>query len=145
MGSWILIASSGDEIPSGFDGMRYIQYRITMTTGDNSVSPCLEDIAVDWTPFVGIEDKTEGISAYQLPGAYPNPALGSVELAFSVPLATEVELSVYDLSGRIVAGARMDCAEGSHVFTLDGLAAGVYLVQMRAGEFEAAERFVVIR
>ena len=39
----------------------------------------------------------------------------------------------------------MDCAEGSHVFTLDGLAAGVYLVQMRAGEFEAAERFVVIR
>lgn len=144
MGSWILIPSSGDEIPSGFDGMRYIQYRITMSTEDNSASPCLEDITVDWTPWVGIEEETGGPPTFQLIGAFPNPTCGFVQIDFSVPEATGVELTVYDLAGRSVAEAGIDCAEGMHSFTLDGLAVGVYLVHMRAGDFEATERFVVL-
>jgi hypothetical protein len=142
MGSWVPIENSGDEIPSGFDGMHYMQYRIMMTTGDNSASPCLEDIAIDWTPFVGIEEEA-GSPAFQLFGACPNPATGRVSIGFSVPAVASVELMVYDLSGRRVAGTEMECAEGSHTFTPGVLAAGVYLVRMRAGEFGATRRFVV--
>lgn len=142
MGSWVPMENSGDEIPSGFDGMRYIQYRIMMTKGDNSASPGLEDIAIDWTPFVGIEEEA-GSPAFQLFGACPNPTAGGVSIGFSVPAVASVELMVYDLSGRRVAGTEMECAEGSHTFTPGVLAAGVYLVHMRAGEFGATRRFVV--
>lgn len=143
MGSWMTIAGSGDEIPSGFDGMRYLQYRITMTSDDGSASPILEDIAVNWNS-VGTEGDIAGIPAYRLFGACPNPAHGFVQIGYSVPEATGVELTVYDLAGRSVAAAGIDCAEGQHTYALDGLAAGVYVVRMRAGEFEATERFVVL-
>jgi hypothetical protein len=144
MGSWLLMTGSGEAIPSYFDYLQYLQYRITLTSGSSAVSPCLEDITVDWTPFVGVEDEMEGISGFQLLNACPNPSTGDVQIGYSIPAETSVDLTVYDLSGRSMAGARMDSADGSHVFTLNGLAAGVYLVLMRAGEFEAAERFVVI-
>ena len=144
MGSWIAISSSGDEIPSGFDGMRYLQYRILMTSDDGSASPNLEDITVDWTGYVGTEGDMAGIPAYRLFGACPNPAHGFVQIGYSVPEATGVELTVYDLAGRSVDAAGICSAEGQHTYALDGLAAGVYVVRMRAGEFEATERFVVV-
>ncbi len=144
MGSWVLVDNPGDQIPSFFDGMRYLQYRVDLDS-DTDASPCMTDITVDWTPYTGIESEGVVCPGCLLLGACPNPVTGAAQIGYSVPAMTRVDLTVFDLSGRIVAGMSIDSGEGTHSYFVGELAAGIYVVRMRAGEFEAAERFVVIR
>jgi flagellar hook assembly protein FlgD len=69
---------------------------------------------------------------------YPNPARGSVTLAWSLPVAQSIQLIVYDISGRVVATlAHGRFSAGNHVSIWDGqsdtghaTAPGVYLLRL---------------
>jgi hypothetical protein len=91
--------------------------------------------------------------ALQLHPAGPNPSTGGSELRLELPRAGEVELRVYDASGRRVraihAGRR---AAGHQSIAWDGLsdagtpvAAGVYWMRVLAGGEERGARVVVVR
>ena len=72
-----------------------------------------------------------------LGAAYPNPATRSLTVPYRLAESSEVELSIYDVLGRRVVelvSARQP--EGSHEATLDAsaLAAGVYVIRLRAGD-----------
>ncbi len=78
----------------------------------------------------------------------PNPARGSVRLAYRLDAPRAVALRVYDALGRLVltadAGLR---ASGTHETTLaaDMLAPGVYVVRLDADGQTASRTFVVTR
>jgi hypothetical protein len=84
---------------------------------------------------------------------YPNPARDGTVIKFALPERTEVELAVYDLSGRRVAtmvkesrGAGVH--EERYTLTDDGgkpLPAGVYLYRLTAGSDVAARKMVITR
>ncbi len=78
----------------------------------------------------------------------PNPARGRTALAFSLPAAAEVDLSVYDVAGRRVA----TLAQGAHAagrhevpFEARGLAAGVYWARLETPGARETERIVLVR
>ncbi|WP_143536880.1 T9SS type A sorting domain-containing protein [Rubricoccus marinus] len=78
----------------------------------------------------------------------PNPARGAVTLGYAVPLAADVSLAVYDALGRDVAVlARGPHAAGRHEARLDlnGLAPGVYVARLVAGDAVSVQRFTVVR
>jgi hypothetical protein len=83
--------------------------------------------------------------------AYPNPAR-SVNLAFSLPKSTNVELNVYDLFGRRVATVASGVfAAGNHQKAWDGTDAagnkvhsGLYYYRLRAGNEVRTARTVLI-
>ena len=59
-------------------------------------------------------------------------------IEFSLPQSSEVNLVVYDLSGRVVAElAKGKFEAGNHKINFDarGLASGVYFVRLKAGDF----------
>lgn len=71
--------------------------------------------------------------------------LNTVE--FSLPVASEVNLDLFDASGRLVTTlARGTHTAGHHFLELstNNLPAGVYLVRMEAGEYHATRKLVVI-
>jgi hypothetical protein len=74
--------------------------------------------------------------------AYPNPASGPLTLRYTLPEAAQVRLSVYDVLGREVA-VLTDAIQpaGMHevAFERRGLASGVYVVRMEAGEGARAQ------
>jgi hypothetical protein len=77
---------------------------------------------------------------------WPNPADNSVSVAFSLPEAQRVSLSVYDLAGRRVATlSEGELPAGRHAVSWDcaGEAAGVYLLRLET-EGEALSRRVVV-
>ncbi len=73
-----------------------------------------------------------------------NSALGHATLVFSLPVDSGAELTVYDLTGRVVYSINGDYRTGVHEVILDGLASGMYMVRMTSDEFTATRQIVVI-
>ena len=93
------------------------------------------------------------------PGAHlslaagPNPWASATTVRFNLPHAAEVTLRVLDLNGRVVRTLTEGAmSAGSQTLSWSGtnlqgmpVAAGVYLLQLQAGEQELTERTVLIR
>ncbi|GAB5536714.1 MAG: hypothetical protein Rubg2KO_29630 [Rubricoccaceae bacterium] len=97
--------------------------------------------------FVASEPGAEALSV-TLAAPVPNPTRGDVELTMDLPTPARAGLSVYDALGREVArvvdGFR---PSGTHTVALatDGLAPGVYLVRLVAGNELVTQRLTVVR
>lgn len=92
-------------------------------------------------------------SKYMLLQNYPNPFNPSTSISFALPEAGEVTLAIYSTSGqlvkRLVAG---EMSAGRHSFTWDAtdqrgtrVASGVYLYILKAGEFTAQRKLVLMK
>ena len=125
------------------DGRRYVQYRVILNSSDPDTTPVLNDVTISWNP-VGVGEEPD-IAGYVLFGAEPNPASDFVRIGFSVPDYAPVELSIYDLSGRLVImPSHVEYAPGVHHVHFTELNPGMYFCRMRTGDFAAMQSFVVI-
>ena len=92
-------------------------------------------------------------TSFALAQNYPNPFNPSTTIAFSVPRAGEVTLSIYNLRGQLVqtlvSGAM---AAGQHRVVWDGtdargarVSSGVYVYQLKANDFVATRKLVLTK
>jgi hypothetical protein len=83
-----------------------------------------------------------------LQSPYPNPFNPVTTFKIELPAASWVTLEIYDVSGRsrgfVVDGWR---SAGYHEVTFDaaGLASGVYVYRLEAGEFRASGKMVLLK
>ncbi len=85
--------------------------------------------------------------------ASPNPSAGATAFALELPAAAEVQVEVFDLSGRRVTELRRGpLPAGRHALAWNGraegggvLAPGVYLARVHAGDATATTRIVRVR
>jgi parallel beta-helix repeat protein len=85
---------------------------------------------------------------YALHGAHPNPFNAVSTIAFDLPEATQVNLAVYDPTGRMVAKLVDGWREaGSHEVTFDGasLSSGIYFCRLSTGSFGAISKVVLLK
>ncbi|GEM_PF-2860452 len=83
----------------------------------------------------------------------PNPFRNHTRIIFSIPSKTDVAISVYDVSGRLVWSVFMDDVEpGQHSVGWNGtdvnghhLPGGMYILRFRAGEFDEVRKFLILR
>ncbi len=100
-----------------------------------------------------VAEREEGAAAFALEAAAPNPASAGTRLAFTLPVASEATLMVYDALGRHVAtpvAGRLGA--GRHEVFWDGrdaagrpVASGVYVVRLDASGRVATQRLAVVR
>ena len=110
--------------------------------------PFIPDGMID--PFADIDKGSGDIvpSQYLLASAYPNPFNPETVISYQLPVVSHVNLAVYDLSGRRVAQLINGWREaGYHEVTFDGigLASGVYIYHLTAGQFTATGKMVLVR
>ncbi|HDR04806.1 MAG TPA: T9SS type A sorting domain-containing protein [Candidatus Marinimicrobia bacterium] len=94
-----------------------------------------------------------GPSAFQLHQNHPNPFNPTTSISFTLDIASDVLINVYDMSGRKVTTLTKDSySAGTHSVVWDGLdndgnpvASGVYTYQMRAGNKILAKRMVFMK
>lgn len=87
-------------------------------------------------------------SGYALLPNYPNPFNGTTTIGFDLPEATDVVLTVYDVSGRRVAelvNGRFDAGRHEVSFGGEGLASGVYFCHMVAGVYATRQKMLLLK
>jgi hypothetical protein len=78
-------------------------------------------------------------SSFILHPCYPNPFNSSVAISFQLLAASEVELKIYDISGREVAAlgtGRWALGEHSVVWDANGMPSGIYFVRLTANSVQ---------
>ena len=84
---------------------------------------------------------------FRLYGNYPNPFSNETRIRYELPTASEVELTVYDVLGRqtdVLVNAFQTAGRHEYVFSPTGLASGVYVYVLQAGD-EKAEGKMLLR
>ena len=79
---------------------------------------------------------------------YPNPFNAAARVTFSLPHAGDVDVNVFDVTGRRVATllhGRLEAGEHEARFDGSGMASGVYFVRVRAGEVSRVGKMVLMR
>ncbi|MCG3120213.1 MAG: hypothetical protein ALAOOOJD_02840 [bacterium] len=102
------------------------------------------------TTAVDAKTDSKPPQSFTLEQNFPNPfsSSGTTTFAYSLPRASEVELTIYDISGKVLAVLlRASQSAGMHkiVWEARGVAAGMYFIKMRADDYQAMRKLVLIR
>ena len=143
MGAWSDTVFTANTDLSGIlaDSTDFVQYRVILQTTDPSNTPLLNDVTISCTPYMGIGDTS---NSWDLAPA-ANPSFGNFAVQVSVPQSVIVDLLLYDVSGRLIAQHSQELPGGEHSVSFSNLHEGVYFCTMRAGDFTATERIVVLK
>jgi hypothetical protein len=144
MGLWsesITTPGSLSGILTDYDS--YVQYKANLHSSDPSATPVLENIILTWNPL-GIEEGE--VSTTVTFDFSPNPFSSSLGISYSLPEPGQVNLSVYDLSGRLVenlVSGSLSAGENTSQWDPDPiLPDGCYLIVLDACGERAVRRCV---
>jgi hypothetical protein len=100
-------------------------------------------------PAVGDVADLSGLPReFALSQNYPNPFNPSTTIKYELPQSSVVKLSVFDMLGRevsVLVDERRDAGVHEVKFDASGLASGVYLYRLQAGDFVQARKLVVVK
>lgn len=147
MGAWsdTVTASSVSLSSILADHTDYVQYRMILESSESICTPVVEEVWISWEPDLGVEGDDPGSSCFHGLRVLENPSFSDLSVCVGVLEPSAVELVIYDSSGRVVADVSEEFDSGSYQLEFTGLPGGVYFCQMRAGDFKASERIVLLR
>lgn len=145
------VAQASRVLPNGttlFEGGEELTFLQGIWTFSFSNFKLLPERGEDFGGFaVSAEPETAPV-AFALEGAYPNPIRGRATVTYHLDQPGHVRLEVFDVLGRRAAVLVDEVqAPGAQVTTFDasGLAAGVYVLRLAAGDAVATRRVTVVR
>jgi hypothetical protein len=121
----------------------------TATTGLRSAV-----IPVDWVyqkidfAATGVAGETNRPNTFALDQNYPNPFNPSTNFRFTLPMASEVRLSVFNILGQEVATVvNTSLTAGEHTYNFDAsnLSSGVYFYRLTADKFTATKKMMLMK
>jgi hypothetical protein len=99
--------------------------------------------------LVSIDDLTTGSpSEFRLSQNYPNPFNPTTQISFELPQHSDVRLDVYSTTGQLITTLVNETrSAGLHTVRFDGtgLASGVYIYRIVAGDFVQTQRMTLIK
>lgn len=127
----------------------------TITSNDSLFLTDVVCVCLDTTTVGTEESPNEALPAFfTLYQSQPNPARGGVtEIRYALPEAAQTDLSIYDVTGRLVVVLKNGNQQaGYHSAFWNGRDSvdrpagnGIYFYRLRAGDFVATRKMVVLR
>jgi hypothetical protein len=95
------------------------------------------------------QSSDEGLpSSFGLSQNYPNPFNPGTTIAYQIPTAAHVSLTVTDVIGRIVAtlvDEEQEAGKKSVFFDASGLTSGLYFYRLQAGSFVETRKLLLVK
>ncbi|MGC9092461.1 MAG: carboxypeptidase regulatory-like domain-containing protein [Bacteroidota bacterium] len=119
---------------------------------DGSPAPSTANLSLVQTPL-SVNDPSTTPSKYILEQNYPNPFNPTTQIVFSLPKNDRVELSIYNIIGQKIATLiNGEMSAGTYQITWNATDArglsvpsGIYFYQLRAGDFTATRKMLLLR
>lgn len=96
-------------------------------------------------PIPGEEDFLDE-NPNQIINIFPNPADNQVQISLNLEAPTIVEINIFDKNGNIIKSILSEKAEAgiySKSININDLENGMYLIKVKAGDFESIERVII--
>ncbi|MDD5529084.1 MAG: T9SS type A sorting domain-containing protein [bacterium] len=151
----VRIMNSGDTIPDSFNNKGYIQYQVKFATPTSDLTPILNSIEIEFTPKIGIEEKSNIKNQILKIEAYPNPFVENAVISYSASGGfrsaqqekdKETEIRIYDISGRTVYKVdKLNKSSKSLVWSPKTCPAGIYFVEVKSADYKLIKKLVKIK
>jgi hypothetical protein len=85
---------------------------------------------------------------YALKGNYPNPFNPITQILYSIPEQVNVEIKIYELSGKEVMTLTNEIQQAGHYslsFDASHLSSGIYIYRMIAGKFTQSSKMLLLK
>lgn len=109
----------------------------------------IRGIAIYYNPLTNLSSSENGIlDGFYLYQNYPNPFNPSTTIEFSIPHTDFVTLKVYNILGEEVVtlvSEKLNTGRYKYNWDATGLAGGVYLYQLKAGNFVKTNKLVFLK
>ena len=95
-----------------------------------------------------VEVNTSKPFAFVLNQNYPNPFNPSTTISYSIPEKSFVSIKIYNVLGNVVASLvnnQVDAGEHNVQFNAAGLSSGVYFYTIKAGNFSATKKLMLLK
>jgi len=139
-------------VPKGAKfSLRIYPYWVLSSAGSNSKYSVLDTVVIAGTTAIAssVERTQNGIpDRFELEQNYPNPFNPTTAISYQLKAVSHVTLRVFDVLGREVATlVDGQMPAGSHQVTFDAshLSSGVYLYELKAGDFVQTRTMVLTK
>ena len=140
-------SSSGFLTLSAQDGY-YGLTKLFISVTDDSGAVASDSLLVEIFQSTGIENSDEQIPlSFKLYQNYPNPFNPTTTIEFSLPTSEFVSLKIYNILGEEMAtlvSERLPAGKYKHNWDASGLASGVYLYRIQAGDYADTKKMVLL-
>jgi len=157
--AWLTVTPESGDVGAGETLPLQVAFDATgLPDGDYLADILFESTGGDAVVPVTLRIRPTGVDdriprAPVLFGSYPNPFNPSTRVAFSVPEARRVRLTVYDIAGRVVRVlADQEFGAGHHAVAWDGTgmggaraASGVYFLTLESGSTVEGVKLVLLK
>ena len=133
-------------------------YYVAVKAVDESGNPAdisnVPAAVAQWTLSLDVDDDPDELPArFHLAQNYPNPFNPNTTIAYSLPRASRVRLSVYNVAGRLVTILVDETqSAGNHFVDWNGtdadhapVASGVYFYRLDTGEYSESQKMVLLK
>ena len=122
---------------------------IVISSNDSDESPITVPVAVEVADVSGIDETEIRLTGINLHQNRPNPFSRRTTVAFSLNRAADVDLSVFDIEGRLVArlvdGESLAAGEHRREFVAGNLPSGIYYYRLAAGGRVLARPMLILK
>ncbi|MFA6617557.1 MAG: T9SS type A sorting domain-containing protein [Candidatus Neomarinimicrobiota bacterium] len=125
----------------------YLTYEAHLIIGDDVEDPFeyySRREAAEQVEFVSAEYSESLPEEYSLKAAFPNPFNPSTTLEYALPVQSDVECAIFDLSGNVVKEFSFNQSTGLHsiIWNAEDASSGIYLVRFVAKATDGTNSFV---
>ncbi len=147
MGEWSDTLHGSSTSLSGIlaDSTRYLQYKAILERVDRAITPALEDVSFSYNLLLQVDDFYQDEQNEFAIRPVQNPSRGNVSFRITVPLPQTAYLSLYDLTGRLVAIYNDNLDVGTYEIAFANIAPGTYLYELKSEDFSISNKVVVVR
>lgn len=101
-----------------------------------------------WARSAGISSQSAVTQDYVLGANFPNPFNPATHIAFTLPEAGQATLTVFDITGQVVAvlvNGRLGAGEHTADFVAGAMPSGVYFYRLQCGSFSQTKKMILMK